>query len=171
MRHKTLHRGKYLHFMNDRGWEYVKRVNCTGIVVIIAATPKGEAVLVEQYRPAVRRNVIEWPAGLVSDSGKKESLITAANREFLEETGCRAGRLRPLISGPLSAGLCANALSLFMAERVEKVSAGGGDGTEAITVHFVPLKKIEGWLSKMQKKGRLVDPKIYTGIYFLEKHA
>ena len=171
MKRKTLHKGKYLHFFDDCGWEYITRVNCTGIVVIVAATPAGEAVLVEQYRPAVKKKVIEWPAGLVSDLGKKETLLTAAKREFLEETGYKAGRIRPLISGPISSGFSSDTLSFFIASGLEKVSDGGGDGTEFITVHHVPLIKIQGWLEKMQKKGRLVDPKIYTGIYFLNREG
>lgn len=169
MKTKTMHRGKYLHFFNNGGWEYIKRINCTGIVVIVAATRQGEAVLVEQYRPALKKRIIEWPAGLVSDLGKKETLLTAAKRELLEETGYKAGRIRPLLSGPLSSGFSADILSFFLAENLVKVADGGGDHTESITVHHVPLTNIEGWLRKKEKAGRLVDPKIYAGIYFLSR--
>ena len=169
MKSKVLHRGKYLHFINDRGHEYVKRVNCTGIVVIVAATPKGEAVLVEQYRRAVKNRVIEWPAGLVSDLGKEETLLAAAKRELLEETGYKAARIRPLVSGPLSSGFSADTLSFFMATGLQRVGEGGGDEMESITVHHVPLKKIEAWLKKMENAGRLVDPKVYAGVYFLKQ--
>ena len=166
---KTLHRGKYLHFFNDGGWEYVKRVNCSGIVVIVAATSKGEAVLVEQYRPALKKKVMEWPAGLVSDLGKTETLLAAAKRELLEETGYKAGRMKHLVSGPLSSGFSADRLTFYLASELKKISKGGGDETESITVHHVPLKKIESWLRGMEKKGRLVDPKVYVGVYFLSR--
>ena len=49
-----------------------------------------------------------------------------------------------------------------------KKGAGGGDKTESIKVHEVPLKEADLWLYEMEKKGLLVDPKVYVGLYFLK---
>ena len=155
--------------MDDNSWEYVCRKNCSGIVAIVGMTEDKKVVLVEQPRPAVGKRVIEFPAGLVNDRpGKpKESFARAAKREFLEETGYAAGKMKFLMKGPVSPGLSGEAVDFYLASGLRKKHRGGGDETENITVHEVPLSGIETWLKKMQKKGKAVDPKIYAGLYFL----
>ena len=44
------------------------------------------------------------------------------------------------------------------------------DDTESITVHEVPIDEVEDWLAKKRKGGCLTDPKIYAGLYFLNKY-
>ena len=89
---KVLYEGRFLRFARKGDWEYVQRNNCSAIVIIVAVTEDDHVVFVEQYRPPVDKIVIEFPAGLVNDFGKKkkESNYCAAKRELLEETGYQA---------------------------------------------------------------------------------
>ncbi len=169
MKKKILYEGKFLRVIGEGGWEYVKRKNCTGIVVIAALTRDKKIILVEQYRKPVGKNVIEMPAGLVGDieSQAEEKIETAAMRELLEETGYQAKKMKLLMHGPVSAGLSCEIISIYQAINIKKVSEGGGDETEDITVYEVPLKRAQKWLRQMEQKGKLVDPKVYAGIYFL----
>ena len=41
---KILVRGKFLQLVNDRGWEYVERINASGVVAIIAVTHEPLAI-------------------------------------------------------------------------------------------------------------------------------
>jgi ADP-ribose pyrophosphatase len=97
----VLGRGKFLELRRRGRWEYATRPGITDIVVIVALTAEGEAVLVEQHRPPVSAQVIEWPAGLVGDheSPEDEDLFSAANRELEEETGYRASSFSVLTVG------------------------------------------------------------------------
>ena len=52
------------------------------------------------------------------------------------------------------------------AEGLIKRGAGGGDASEAITVHEVPLADVSTWLRQQTAAGRLVDIKVYAGLYF-----
>ena len=158
--------------LKDRRWEFVKRNNCTGIVIILAKTDDDRILFVEQYRPPVKKKVIEFPAGLINDLNikKNESVITAAKRELLEETGYRAKKMVKMITGPVSSGLTSDLVTFVMACGIKKVSRGGGDAGENITVHEIPFKKVEGWLKSMMDKGYLLDPKIYAGLYFFNKY-
>lgn len=152
-------------------WEYIERNNCRGIVIILAMTDDEKVILVEQYRQPVHKKVIEFPAGLISDDPKheKESVIGAAKRELFEETGYKAQRIVKLLTGPVSSGSSADIVTMVRAYGLKKVSAGGGDHTERIRVHAVPLNKIEHWLKQMSAKGYFVEPKVYAGLFFLTK--
>ena len=163
--------GKFVRFLVKDGWEYVERPNCTGAVIIIALTDEGKLLFTEQYRIPVGKPVIEFPAGLVGDrrGEEAEALETAAIRELLEETGYAAERILPLASGPTSAGLSNELVTLVQAVGLVKRAAGGGEGYERITVHEVPLGDVEAWLRRMEARGRLVDPKVYAGLYFLKQ--
>lgn len=165
-----LHKGKYLDLICDDNWEYVKRTNCNGVAVIVPVTKDEKVILVEQFRRPVEAQVIEWPAGLVNDqaSHSSETIEAAARRELFEETGYEAKHLELLAGGPVSSGLSSEIITFFKAADVVKKGAGGGDATESIKVHEVPLKEVDLWLYEMGKKGFLVDPKIYVGLYFLK---
>lgn len=171
MKKNILYNGKWLEMVTVRDWEYVRRKKCTGIVIIAAKTADHKMVLVEQYRVPAGKNVIEMPAGLVNDKSKrgKESSLTAAKRELFEETGYAARSFHFLARGPVSPGLTGESIDFYLASGLVKKHAGGGDETEDIKVHEVPISKIEIWLKKMEKKGLAVDPKIYIGLYFLQK--
>ena len=165
-----LHKGKYLNLICEDNWEYVKRTNCSGIVVIVPMTKDGKVILVEQFRRPVEAQVIEWPAGLVNDKTMhdSETMEAAARRELLEETGYKAEHLSLLVGGPVSSGLSSEIITFYQALDVVKIASGGGDATESIKVHGIPLKEADIWLYEMEKKGFLVDPKVYVGLYFLK---
>lgn len=171
-RERIRHRGRFLHFAEKAGWEYIRRSNCTDIVIITAVTQRNEVILVEQFRPPVGRYVIEFPAGLINDrpGAAHESLKAGAKRELEEETGYRARRMTVLMKGPVSAGSSANLVTLVLAEGLSRVGAGGGDASEDIVTHLVPLDQVDEWLRRQARRGRLIEPKIYTGLYFLKSY-
>ena len=87
----------------------------------------------------------------------------------MEETGYEAARFDRLIEGPSSAGLTNEVYTLLLARDVRKVGPGGGDKTEDIRVHVVPLDEIEGWLESKRQEGMMVSPKIYSALYFVRE--
>jgi ADP-ribose pyrophosphatase len=164
---RVIAKGRYLTFVDDGGWEYVTRPGVTGVVVIVAVTEDRKLVLVEQYRPPVHKRVIELPAGLVGDiDGKRdESMATAAERELEEETGYRAREMVLLFEGPIAVGVSDEVLSFFHARGITRIGEGGGDDTEDIIVHEVPLAELTAFLAARSKAGLGVDPKIYAGLF------
>jgi ADP-ribose pyrophosphatase len=168
---QILRSGKFLHFVCKEGWEYFEHNSCTAIAIIVAMTDEQRVIFVEQYRAPVGKKVIEFPAGLVNDHGAKrrESILTAAKRELLEETGYEARKVVKLLEGPVSSGSSADIVTMVRAFGLRKIAKGGGDEMENITVHEIPLREADRWLSSMRRKGRLIEPKIYTGLYFLKQ--
>ncbi|MBF0483695.1 MAG: NUDIX hydrolase [Candidatus Omnitrophica bacterium] len=168
----TIHKGKHLHFVCVGEWEYVERPHSSGAVIILAMTDENKVIFIEQFRPPVQKKVIEFPAGLIGDSkfGKKESFIAAARRELLEETGYTAKKIIKVLDGPASCGISSDMVVMVQAIGLKKVGVGGGVDGEVIEHFEVPLDQAEEWLAKKRKAGRLVGPRIYTGLYFLNKY-
>lgn len=160
--------GKHLLLKQRNGWEYVERRKVSGIVGILAVTEDRKLLLVEQYRPALDKRVIEIPAGLAGDleGAENEALAEAARRELLEETGYEALEMVYLTEGPASAGLSTEVITFFQARGLRKVGAGGGDISEEIIVHEVPLDAVHRWLEEKRRDGCAVDYKVYTASYF-----
>ena len=56
--------------------------------VVVAITEEQRVLIVRQYRPAVERDTLEFPSGIVDPGETPEA---AARRELLEETGYQGG--------------------------------------------------------------------------------
>jgi len=168
-----LQTGKFLTLIKEAHWEYCNRINATGAAIIVAVTPERNLLLVEQYRIPVHARTIELPAGIIGDEPGQgnESHATAARRELNEETGYDAGRMELLTIGPACSGITTERVSLFLASDLHRVGVGGGVANEEITVHEVPLAKIEAWLVERAATGVLIDPKVYAGLYFLSRRS
>jgi len=166
---KILYEGQYLRLINRKGWEFAERINCAGVVFILAVTNDDKIVLCEQYRVPVGNSVIEIPAGLVSDTEATlgETFEDAAKRELLEETGYQAEKMTLIMEGPAAVGSSSAMIHFYRAERLEKVASGGGDETENIIVHEVALQDIDSQLRKWQMQRKYIEPKIFTALYFL----
>jgi 8-oxo-dGTP pyrophosphatase MutT (NUDIX family) len=177
---KTVWEGKFLRTLlvvyrdkggNLRNWEAVERVNCSGIVVIVPVTSDKEFLLIRQFRPVLNNFVIEFPAGL---NDKGESLISAARRELIEETGCDAGEFVFLAEGPVSSGMSTEMLTVFLAKNVSPASReikeqNPADESESIEIITTPLSKIYEVLDDFRRKGDYIDLKVYGLIELAKK--
>ncbi len=169
---QTIAEAHFLKLIKRGRWEFVQRVNSTGVVCLFPLTTDSRVILVEQFRSPVNASVIEFPAGLSGDieGQEEEALEDAAMRELEEETGYRSQTTISLGSTVSSAGLTDESVHFFLALDLEKVSEGGGDESEEITVHAVPFAEIDQWLKEAISRGCLLDARVYAGLYFLSKH-
>jgi ADP-ribose pyrophosphatase len=151
------------------GWEFVTRTVKRPAVAIVAITDDERVVLVEQFRPPVGERVIELPAGLTGDvaGAEHESLVESAQRELLEETGYQAARWTEVARGYSSPGLTDELVVLFLAEQLNKSGPGGGDHSEAITIHEVPMNGVMAWLADKRAK---IDYKLLAGLFAAREH-
>ena len=76
-------RGKYIRLLQDDRWEFVSRLNTTGITAIVAVTDEQRLIFVEQYRRPVEHPVIEFPSGLAGDGSSSTSGLDDATNQLL----------------------------------------------------------------------------------------
>lgn len=130
-----------------------------GAVVLapLRTGPDGhELLMLRQYRPALRRTILELPAGTREPN---ESWEVCAQRELQEETGYRASRFVSLGEIWPAPGLSDERMALFLAEGLTPSSLPK-DVDEEITVEPWPLRL----LVAMALDNRLEDGKSVVAI-------
>ena len=160
--------GKYLRLVKHGHWEYAERTNAGSAVIVIAVTPERKLLFVEQFRIPMGAPTIEMPAGLVGDLDAADTMEEAARRELLEETGWQADEVKVLMVGPTSSGMSNELIAFVRARGLSRVHAGGGDETEDITVHEVPVDEAPRWLAGKMAAGYAMDPKLWAGLWLLD---
>ncbi len=166
-----LARGNFLRLAKRGRWEFVSRINCTGVVTAIPLTEDNELVLVKQFRIPINKETLEFPSGLIGDEVTEaaEDAVTAAERELFEESGYGAGNFKFLGQSAVSPGLTDETVSYVLATELKKIGMGGGVGDEHITVLTVPIEEIDSFLAENRAKGIIIDRKLEGGIRELEK--
>ena len=167
MHTEVLYKGRYLSLVERDGWEYATRTHPV-VAVLVAWLPDHRLVLVEQFRKPIERMTIELPAGLVGDQHDQpdESVLVAAHRELVEETGYTAGTITEIMRCPTSAGMTDETAVFLAAGELDKTGPGGGDASEDIIVHAIAHDRIDDWLREQYQQGKAVDPKIYAALYW-----
>ena len=166
---ETLYEGKFLRLIKEHNWEYVERVGRNEAVIIIPVICEGKdrsLLLIREWRTPLQAYTYGFPAGIVGDTDNNEELNKAVARELEEETGYKAETIELLADGHISSGLTTEKMYFFLADGLKRVSEGGGIEDEDITVHTVKLSEIDTWLKNVDG---LVDPKIYIGLYFINR--
>ena len=102
---------------------------------IVAIDDEQRVLLVRQPRPAIGRELLELPAGVV-DPG--EAPLETARRELEEETGERAGQLELLASFYTSPGFCTERLHVYLATDLQAGHAAN-DPDEPLQLVRLPL--------------------------------
>lgn len=160
------------HSGNLRNWEAVERVNSNGIIAVVPVTKNGELLLIRQFRPVVNNFAIEFPAGL---NDKGESLIDAAKRELIEETGYTAEEFIFLAEGPLSSGMSTEIMTVFLAKNIFPASSllkhqFPPEESEDIEIIKTPIPMLFENIENFRKNGDYIDLKIYGLLEMAKRH-
>ncbi|EMA10794.1 ADP-ribose pyrophosphatase [Haloarcula vallismortis] len=102
---------------------------------VVVATTGDELVMVDQYRPTIREQCLELPAGIVEDD---ESYTTAGARELREETGFEAAGVSLIEEFSCSTGVLRHRRGIVFAEGLEPVDRELDDN-EFLSVTTVPI--------------------------------
>lgn len=170
---ETLCSGDHVRLVRRGQWEFADRTRGSGVVAIVAVTERMELVLTEQFRPPVQMKVVDLPAGISGDIAgqENEARSVAARRELLEECGFSGEKFEFLTRGPTSAGLTSELIDFYLVRDAQQISEGGGDESESIKVHVVPLAKLGAWAKRKSTRKTCVDPKVFAAVGLLNLYT
>lgn len=123
---------------------------------VVALDGNGDIYLVEQYRAAFDKILLEIPAGKL-DPGEtpKEALV----RELREETGLTAEKFTHMTSIAVSPGFCTEIIHIYLAENLTQGNTNPDDD-EHLLVSKMSLSEAKNAIFE----GRFSDAKTITGI-------
>jgi len=127
-------------------------------VGILAVTEDEKIVLVRQYRYAVGECLVEVPAGIVEAGEAPEA---TAERELMEETGYKPGKLVEICRVYPSPGFSNEIIILFLATELVEESLEQDDD-ENIEVALFTKEEI----MEMIEKGKIKDSKTLLAIFW-----
>jgi len=149
-------------------WEGVSRVGKTGCVMMIPRLKhSGDFILVEQFRPPLGSETLEFPAGLIDEG---ENHHEAAIRELKEETGYTGIIQSTIPPRSLSPGLSSECIAIVLVE-IDETSPENLNPTpqlesteEGLKVHRLSLEKLLGLLESKNFEGAEIEAKLSSFI-------
>ncbi len=126
-----------------------------GSAVMMPVDDKKRVLLVQQYRLPARASLWELPAGRL-DPG--ETVLAAAKRELLEETGYRARKWKKLLSFYVSPGYVSERMTIFLATELTEGAAQPMED-ERIETRWFTARELDDGI----RSGKIIDAKTIIG--------
>lgn len=144
--------------------DIVRSPGAVGVVPIVGEGHDPVVVLIEQYRPALGRTIIEVPAGMRDVEGEAPELT--AQRELGEEVGLAASHLHLLTEMVPSPGMSDATTLIYLAEGcipVERTPIGPEE--QHAVLRSMPLSEAVAGVDA----GRITDAKTVAGLLLAER--
>ena len=149
---------RYRHPVRGAEREFIV-VDAPDWVNVIALTPDGQLVLVNQFRYGIDAFSLEIPGGVV-DAG--EDPVAAGLRELREETGYDGVRARLLGSIRPNPAFINNHCHLVLVEEAVPVAAAEWDQDEEIAVTLAPVAEVLEWA----RSGRIAHSMVLNALWY-----
>jgi ADP-ribose pyrophosphatase len=141
------------------GWKMKRSiVRHRGSAVMMAVDAKDRVMLVRQYRLPANQLLWELPAGK-TDGG--ETVLQAARRELIEETGLRAKKWKKLVSFFPSPGYVEEKMTIFLAT---DLTAGESQPMEDERIETRWFRKKE--IRELIASNKILDAKTRIGFRY-----
>ncbi|MDS0527861.1 NUDIX hydrolase [Clostridium sp. SHJSY1] len=130
-----------------------------GAVAVLAFIDNENILLVEQYRIALNKTMLEIPAGKLE---KGEELLKCAHRELEEETGYKAKNMEYLGTIATGAGFTDELIHIYKATELYE-GVKGGDDDEFIEATPYKIQDVKNLI----KEGTIIDTKTISSLMYI----
>ncbi len=148
---------------SDSLYEIVDHPDAAAAVAVRDSGAPGErhiVALVRQYRPAINKETLELPAGIVHSDEAGSPHQTAA-RELEEETGWTAGGWQLLVRQYPSSGFSTESVWIYLATDLREIPGAVPDPHEIAALEWLPLSQALDYC----RDGTIDDGKTITGLF------
>ena len=130
---------------------------------VVALTPEGEVVLIEQYRHGIDDLTLEIPGGVIE---KDEDVALGAARELREETGYAGDP--PILIGKVhpNPAIQDNVCYTYLIENARLVGETQLDPGEHIAVRLAPLEAVP----RLLRDGLITHSLVVAAFHWLDLH-
>ncbi|HTI72595.1 MAG TPA: NUDIX hydrolase [Candidatus Limnocylindria bacterium] len=135
-------------------------IQCPSWVNVVAVTPHGELVMVEQFRHGTSTIELEIPGG-VMDPGEEDP-VAAGLRELQEETGYTGKNARLIGTVFPNPAIQSNQCHTVLVEGCERTHELDLDHGEDIAVRLVPVAKVP----QLVLQGAIRHSLVVAGLYY-----
>jgi ADP-ribose pyrophosphatase len=162
----TIYQGRVIRLIRERlevgGHRFAREtILHPGAVVIVPLLGGGRILFVRQYRRAVRRELLELPAGTLERGERRDA---CARRELEEETGYRARTMRKIGQFYAAPGFISEQMTLFLADGLRRTQAAP-EPDEMVRPAALTLRQA----LRRVRTGAICDAKTIIGILFAER--
>lgn len=152
-----------LEFSNGQQRTYERLSNRSqGAVLIVAFSSDNTFLMIREYAVGMERYELTLPKGKI-DPG--EDILSAANRELIEETGNKAGQLTHLHSLSLASGYSTHMTHVVLAEDLQPAYAEG-DEPEPLEIIPWSLSNIDDLLTQHECS----EARTLAALYICQQH-
>lgn len=162
---KLIYKGNFLEFRNlevelpngkESNRDIIRHPGACGIIALL---DDENIILVEQFRLALNKVLLEIPAGKLD---KGEAIEECAKRELREETGYIAGNIEYLGSIATAPGFCDEIIYLYKATNLT-LGSKDEDEDEFTNVKIININEVKEKI----KKGEIIDVKTVSIFAYL----
>lgn len=148
-----------LRLPNQEQYSYYTMTTRKVGVLIVATTADSQLVLVEEYRHPTQRILLGFPGGFVDEG---ETVLAAAQRELLEETGFTAASFTIVGKAYPLPGLLNQLTYYVRAKGAEQISPPSLEGSEVLRPVLLTRKE----LRDQALEGRELDASLCAALFF-----
>ena len=162
---------------SGKEWVYAHRPNAKDVVIILPLINNEKILFLKEERPPLQAEGIAkfclgFPAGLVGDERKGETIEDAIKAELMEEAGLEVDTIKIMTRKTASSAGCVSetiTIAIAYINNYELKSTPVNDGGVIVDRILINRNEVYAWLKEQEKEGIALTASTLAALYFLDE--